>query len=162
MNSHTFTATIDIIGVNPFVSVPTDILELLFIQAEKRKGKIPIKGTINNQPYTQTLVRYAGAWRLYINTSMLKNSPKRIGEEITITVEFDSTDRSIAMLLPLQRALEENPEALSVFTSLPPSRQKEIIRYISSLKTEEAIKKNIQRALNFLLGNERFIGRDTP
>lgn len=162
MNSHTFTATIDIIGVNPFVSVPTDILELLFIQAEKRKGKIPIKGTINNQPYTQTLVRYAGAWRLYINTSMLKNSPKRIGEEITITVEFDSTDRSIAMPLPLQRALEENPEALSVFTSLPPSRQKEIIRYISSLKTEEAIKKNIQRALNFLLGNERFIGRDTP
>ncbi|MBL7974316.1 MAG: DUF1905 domain-containing protein, partial [Candidatus Kapabacteria bacterium] len=89
MKASVFTATIEIIGVNPFVSVPTDILELLFIQAEKRKGKIPIKGTINNQPYTQTLVRYAGAWRLYINTSMLKNSPKRIGEEITITVEFD-------------------------------------------------------------------------
>ncbi|MGB3547664.1 MAG: hypothetical protein WBA17_11855 [Saprospiraceae bacterium] len=44
---YTFSAKIDIIGINPFVFVPEVILDGLFIKANKRKGHIPIRGTIN-------------------------------------------------------------------------------------------------------------------
>src|SRR5690606_41266848 len=63
----------DIIGVNPFVFVPEDILKAIFEQAGKDKGPIPIKGLVNGKPYTQTLVKYSGEWRLYINMIMLKD-----------------------------------------------------------------------------------------
>ena len=62
----------------------------------------------------------------------------------------------------LYEALQKNKQAKQKFDSLPPSRQKEIARYINGLKSEESIEKNIKRAINFLLEKERFIGRDKP
>ncbi|MBS1534726.1 MAG: YdeI/OmpD-associated family protein [Bacteroidetes bacterium] len=157
-----FKAEINIIGVNPFVYVPEAILLEIFKQAAKDKGLIPIKGTINGEPYKQTLVKYSGQWRLYINTVMLKNSPQRIGEFIDITVGYDPESRAIETPAKFLIALNENPEAKTVFDGLSASRKLEIIRYLSKLKTPETLDKNIQRAIDFLLGKQRFIGRAKP
>jgi hypothetical protein len=158
----TFKAKIEIIGINPFVFVPNNILKSIFEQAGKDKGHIPIKGTINDNPYKQTLVRYSGEWRLYVNTSMLKNSPKRIGEIIALTVSFDPESRAIEMLSDFAEALKANPEANLVFEQLTASRKQEIVRYLARLKTKESLDKNILRAINFLTGKERFVGREKP
>lgn len=157
-----FSAEIQIIGVNPFVFVPDNILEKIFEDAGKSKGHIPIKGHINGKTYKQTLVKYSGHWRLYINTSMLKKSPERIGETVEITLAFDPEDRSIEPHPKLIQALKDNPDAKTVFDSLSPSRKHEIVRYISFLKTEATVDKNIIKAIDFLLGKGRFVGRDNP
>lgn len=156
---HTFNAKIEIIGINPFVAVPEDILFAIFEQAGRNKSPIPIKGTVNNQAYRQTLVKYQGAWRLYINASILENSPKRIGEAIDIAITFDPEDRTIATHPKLLKALSNNPEAKAVFDRIIPSLRNEIVRYISHLKTEESIDKNVEKAVDFLLGKGSFIGR---
>lgn len=101
-----FKATLEIIGINPFVFVPKEILTLIFEQAEKTKGHIPVCGTVNNKVYKQTLLKYKGEWRLYINNLMLKDSPKKIGEILNVTIQFD----------PIERTIDPNPkfiEALS-------------------------------------------------
>lgn len=157
-----FKATIEIIGINPFVDVPGKVLREIFEQAGKDRGHIPIRGTINENAYTQTLVKYKGAWRLYINTKMLKDSPLRVGEIVTVTVEFDPADRSIKPHPKLVKALKGNPEARVKFATLKPSRKLEIVRYISFLKKEESIDRNVARVIRFLLGEQRFAGRDKP
>jgi hypothetical protein len=157
-----FTADLQIIGINPFVFVPPAILAIIFKTAGREKGPIPVSGTINGAFYKQTLVRYKGDWRLYINTSMLKNSPGRIGEKIKISIAVDLTDRSIQPHPALVKALKKDPVARKVFDGLRPSLQQEIVRYIDKLKTPESVEKNIARAIAFLLGKERFIGRDRP
>jgi len=93
---------------------------------------------------------------------MLKKSPRRIGEIIAIEIEFDPSDRTIQPPPKFVKALAENEAAASVFNKLSPSKQKEIVRYISNLKTEKSIEKNVTRAINFLLGKERFVGREKP
>jgi GTPase SAR1 family protein len=155
-----FKAVIEIIGINPFVFVPKPILEDLFREFGKDKGPIPIQGTINGKDYKQTLVRFSGEWRLYINTTMLPRSPTRIGEEVEISIAIDSSDRTIHPHPSLVQALTENPQANEVFVSLVPSLQNEIVRYIANLKTEASVERNVVKAINFLLGKERFIGRD--
>lgn len=157
-----FNAILEIIVGNPYVYLPKEVLEHLFSQSNKRKGFIPVKGTINGKPFQQTLVKYSGDWRLYINLMMLKNSPKRIGEEIVVEIEFDPSDRTIKPHPKWSKALKENNEANVVFEQLSPSRQKEIVRYISNLKSEASIDRNIERAINFLLGKGRFVGREKP
>lgn len=134
----------------------------LFSAYGKDRGHIPVYGKVNDKEYTQTLIKYQGEWRLYINTTMLKNSPKRIGEEISVEIQIDETDRTLAPHSKLTKALNENPSAKEVFESLSPSKQKEIIRYISFLKSENSINENIEKAIGFLLGKNRFIGRDKP
>jgi len=157
-----FTAEINIIGVNPYVHVPDKILENIFRKSGKTKGAIPIKGTVNGIPYKQTLVRYKGDWRLYINTYMLHLSPRRIGEIIKVSAEYDPVPRVITPHADFKKALNKNRKAKMVFDNLPASRRLEIVRYLANLKTEEALERNILRAIQFLLGRERFVGRDKP
>ena len=157
-----FTAEINIIGVNPYVHVPEKILQHIFRKSGRSKGAIPIKGTVNGSPYKQTLIRYKGDWRLYINTSMLQHSPKRIGEIIKISAAYDPEPRIITPHANFQKALNKNKEAKRVFDNLPASRRMEIVRYLANLKTAQALERNILRAIQFLLGKERFVGREKP
>ncbi len=157
-----FNAILKIIVGNPFVFIPIEILNNIFQQANKNRSSIPVKGTINGKYYQQTLVKYSGEWRLYVNMKMLNKSPQRIGEIIDVEIEFDPSDRTIKPHPKLISALAANRKANDIFEKLSPSRQKEIIRYISNLKTEKSIDRNVKRAINFLLGKERFVGRDKP
>ena len=160
--TYRFSATIDIIGINPFVFVPPHILQKIFEQAGKTKGYIPVKGTINNEPYRQTLVKYSGEWRLYINTTMLKHSPQRVGERIAITIAVDNASKEVQVPAAFVAALNKDPMAKELFSNLSPSLKKEISKYLAQLKSEESLARNITRALNFLKGKESFIGRNAP
>jgi bacteriocin resistance YdeI/OmpD-like protein/uncharacterized protein DUF1905 len=157
-----FEVELEIIGINPFVSVPEPILEAIFDAAGKRTGPIPIAGTVNDAPYKQSLVRYRGAWRLYVNTAMLKDSPRRVGERLRLTVAHDPIGRAAPASPEFERALAEHPAAKAVFDGLRPSRQREIVRYIAALKSPASVERNVARAIAFLTGEGRFVGLDKP
>lgn len=159
---HTFQTHLQIIDGNPYVALPTSVLEAVFAESGRDKSPIPVHGSINGEPYRQTLVKFRGAWRLYVNMEMLTDSPRRVGERIDVEVTFDPRDRTIAAHPTFAAALAGNDEARDAFEALPPSRQKEILRYIASLKTDDAIDRNVDRAIGFLLGDGRFVGRDSP
>lgn len=50
--------------------------------------------------------------------------------------------------------LNNNEIAKSKFSSLSPSAKKEMVRYISLLKTEESRNRIIDRAIHYLLGKK--------
>lgn len=154
-----FTATLDIIGINPFVFVPDEILNEIFETSGKNKSPIPVKGTVNDKEFTQNLMKYLGEWRLYINLTMLKDSPKRIGELLEIFIEFDNSDRTISIHPDLEKAIQENPVASKSFENLIPSRKLELIRYINNLKTEAAKQRNIEKIIRHLKGETDFFGK---
>ena len=159
---HSFTAKIYIIGINPYVVPPVKVTTLLLQQAGKTKGPIPVNGVLNGHKFTQTLVKFQGKWRLYLNTPMRKKAGIDVGDMAIVKIEFDPKERTTPMHPKLKSALQKNKAAKSVFDRLIPSRQKEIKRYINNLKTEISAEKNIARSINFLLEKERFIGRDKP
>lgn len=90
---------------------------------------------------------------------MLQNSPKRIGERISVTISFDNEPREVKAPRKFIVALNQDDEAKSVFNKLAPSLKKEINRYLSSLKTEESLNRNIDKAIDFLKGKGKFVGR---
>lgn len=159
-----FSARINIIGVNPYVLLPEKVLKAIFRQAQKEKGPIPVHGTMNGAAYKQTLVKYSGKWRLYLNMPMRKAAKAGVGDTVAVTIEYDALERETPFPPLFKKALQENPEAKKVFDSLPPSRQKEFKRYIGNLKTEATRDKNVRKAMDFLLGKPgvRFIGRHKP
>src|ERR1043165_1724233 len=125
-----FSAKIQIIGVNPYVLLPPKVLQGVFEQAGKDKGPIPVKGAMDGHPYIQTLVKYSGKWRLYLNTPMRKAADKDVGDTIDVTIEYDPEKRTVATPPKLQSALKKDKAAKATFDALPPSRQKELVRYI--------------------------------
>ena len=155
----TFSAMLEIIGINPYVPLPETVLEEIFAQAGKRKGHVPVRGTVNGEPFRQTLVRYAGAWRLYINMTMLANSPRRIGEVIEVGIEYDPEERTEPIPPIFIQALMANTPAKQNFEKLTPSRQKEIVRYLANLKTAESLQHNLLKIMTALEGAGDFFGR---
>jgi hypothetical protein len=157
-----FSAVIKLIGVNPYVLVPEPLLQAVFAAAGKSKGPIPVQLTIDGHAFPQTLVKFSGQWRLYLNGPMRQAAGKQVGATATFTLRHDPTSRALPVHPKLSQALTENPAAHAVFTALPASRRLEIVRYIGALKSAESVARNVDRAIRFLLGQERFIGRDKP
>lgn len=158
MKKH-FTAKLEIIGINPFVFLPEKILNEIFKTSGKNKSRIPVKGTVNGKEFRQNLMKYLGEWRLYVNLTMLKNSPKRIGETIEVFVEFDDSDRTITIHPQLEKAINESAIVAKNFENLIPSRKLELIKYINNLKTEESINRNIEKIIKHLQGETDFFGK---
>lgn len=154
-----FAATLNIIGINPFVFLPNEILEEIFKTSGKNKSPIPVKGSVNGKEFKQNLMKYLGEWRLYINLSMLKDSPKKIGEIIDVSIEFDNSERTISIHPDLEKAINDNRIAQQNFERLIPSMRSELIRYINNLKTEEGVNRNIEKIIKYLTGESDFFGK---
>lgn len=158
-----FTAEIKIINGNPYVEVPPGIREQVFQAAGRDKGPIPIRGTIDGTEYSQTLVRYQGDWRLYVNGIMLKAAgiayPESrirevVGRSVEMTVTYDSRPRTLAIHPMLKKELDNDKTARNMYETLAPHRKHEINKYLGFLKTEKSVAKNIQRILAHLRGEK--------
>jgi hypothetical protein len=147
-----FTATIAILGVNPYVRVPERQLKRLFVAAGRDKGPIPITVTLKGKDFKQTLVRYRGDWRLYLNTPMRETANKRVGDRVTLTVEFDPNPRVQRMPTAFRTALRGSQEARRAYDDLPPSRKSEILRYLNHLKTKASLERNVRNVVGHLTG----------
>jgi hypothetical protein len=115
------------------------------------RGYIPVKGRIKEHRFEQTLVPVKNRpYRLYVNGLMLKGSGSRLGDSVTFSIEQTAAKRKDSLMpKDLKRKLLET-NLMSAFSSLVPSRQKEILRYLNYLKTPEAKARNIDRVLGFL------------
>jgi hypothetical protein len=146
----TFSATVTKLGINPVVDPPDDVLARLFDHAGRTKGPIPVRGTINGAEFIQTIVKYKGSWRLYINERMLKDSGADVGDRVAIEVAYDPRPRDVPVPKPLEDALRKDKKARAAFDQLSPSRQKEINRYIGSLKTTGSVDRNVEKIIRHL------------
>jgi uncharacterized protein YdeI (YjbR/CyaY-like superfamily) len=149
-----FSAEIFIIGVNPYVYVPDEVLLGIFKQAGKEKGTIPIKGKINGKNFIQTLVKYQGEWRLYINGIMRKAAKADVGDKVQVEILFDPSSRVESINPMFKIALEKNKKAKEEFEKYSPSRQKEINRYLNNIKNKETLIKNVDRITRYLAGEK--------
>lgn len=148
----TFSAKVRKIDINPYVEVPYDILSKLQQDAKKERGPIPVKGTLQGKPFSTTVVKFRGMWRLYLNTPMRQAANVDVGDRVTIHIQFDQTPPKVSMPRKFALALSKNKAAKEAFQKLAPSRQKEILRYLNSLKQAETLKKNIEKVIQYLQG----------
>ncbi|WP_243401383.1 YdeI/OmpD-associated family protein [Leptospira harrisiae] len=129
-------------------------------QAKKDKGKIRIFLKMEGFEFTQTLVKYKGDWRLYLNTPMRKAAKKEVGDRAHFEIKFNPDSIEHPVSPELEEALEKNKKTKTKFQSLSPSLQNEIMRYIFKIKSEKSKKDNVDRVTLYLLGKGKFLGRE--
>jgi hypothetical protein len=141
-----FEAKIYKVGINPCVDVPFHITKKM----AATKGYIPIKGKIKNHPFQQTMVTIKNAeYRLYVNGPMLKGSKTKLGDTVKFTIEQDFEPKIIPMPEELKVKLDQH-KLMAAFNALTPGRQKEILKYLNFLKTEESLNRNIDKVIHQL------------
>jgi hypothetical protein len=149
-----FRAPITVLGVNPLVDVPERVVSALQRQSGIARGPIPVRGTLNGAPYQQTVMRFAGTWRLHLNGPMRQAAGLEAGDVASVTIEYDPTSRRTPMPALLREALDAAPQAREAYDALAPSRQNEICRYLANLKQEASLRRNVERVIAHLLGED--------
>jgi hypothetical protein len=150
-----FSATVHKLGINPCVDVPHGVVGELRRTSGKEAGPIPVRGRLNGKRFSTTVVRYAGGWRLYLNTAMRAEAAADVGDELTVEVAYDRTPRIVPMPPRFAAALAKDPKARAAFEDLAPSHRKDILNYLNSLKTAESLERSIKKAIA-----ESLAGRD--
>jgi len=165
MKRLTFKATIKIQGINPFVLVTDEQVRQI---KPGWKRPLPVVIQINGKPDNpwriNMMPRGDGAFYLYLSEVVRKASRTKVGDIVSVTVAFDAA-YSNGPLHPIpdwfKVPLEANAVAAKAWHNLPPSRQKEILRYFASLRSDEAKARNVQKVLQVLSGESgRFMARD--
>ena len=77
-----------------------------------------------------------------------------MGDDAHIKIEYDLVPRMESAPEKFVDALSKSRQAKVAFESLRPSRQKEILRYLNSMKTESSLERNIEKVIQHLLGEK--------
>jgi uncharacterized protein YdeI (YjbR/CyaY-like superfamily) len=77
-----------------------------------------------------------------------------VGDDAKVEIEFDPEPRIVPTHPKFAQALSKNREAKTAFERPARSRQKEILRYLNSMKTEESLVRNIEIVIQYLLGQK--------
>jgi hypothetical protein len=142
-----FTAVIYKVGINPLVDIPDKVSEFFGI-----KGYVQVKGELNGTPFRATLVPSGGGHhRLYVNGEMRKRAGVDAGDKVDLSIEFDPKPRILPLPKPLVEALEESSKAKAAWDNLKPSRHKEILAYLNSLKGQESLGRNVKKVIDELV-----------
>jgi hypothetical protein len=140
---HTFRAIIYKTGINYCVDVPNAITKRL----EKNKGYIRVKGTVNGFWFTKSLVPVKdGPYRLFINMATLKGATAKLGDRADFVIEQDTFKKQKEYPVPhsLKEALRKT-KLTKTFNELTPARRRDILKYLSYVKTETTMEKNINK-----------------
>jgi hypothetical protein len=160
-----FTGIIEITGVNPYVRVNAELAALL---APGWRRPMPVIVRINRARdtlwRTNLMPVGEGLFSLYLHGEMRDASQTAVGDTVELELWFDETYvNGPQHPVPewFQAGLDDNPDASANWERLPPSRQKELLRYFARLKSAEAIERNLTAAVHVLAGNDgRYMGRD--
>jgi hypothetical protein len=159
-----FRAPIKIRGINPYVLV--SIEQAARLKPNWRKP-MPVRVQVNGKPDIPWRINMMpagnGGFFLYLHGQVRKASGTGVDDRVMLTVAFDG-DYKGGPADPMPRwfgsELRRNAAARRGWDGLPPSRQKEILRYLGRLKSREAQQRNAQRALRVLAGGKaRFMAR---
>jgi len=161
----TFSARIKLKGINPYVLVSA--ARARRIRADWKKP-MPVRVQVNGQPEPAWPINIMpagdGSFFLYLDGIVRKASGTGVGDTVEVSIAFDAHYRSGPqhdMLPAFASGLDENAAARDRWESLSASLQKEVLRYLANLKSDEARQRNVERAIRVLGGaKERFLARD--
>ncbi len=160
-----FTGKIQLRGINPYILVSA--ARASRIKADWKRA-MPVLIRINGQPdlawHINMMPVGNGSFYLYLDASIRGASGTAVGDTVEVGIDFDDSYQrgpQHDMLPGFATQLAEQPAARAKWDSLTPSLQKEVLRYLAGLKSDEARERNIQRAMRVLGGaKERFMARD--
>lgn len=169
-----FSGGIELDGINPYVDVPSDIVErlggtppiavTLLLRPEStpndaRAPALPADasrlraiGRLSDDGWFRStvLTRRAGEARLYLDQWMREAAGVSVGDRVTIELRPDGLPRDLKLPTSLQDGLNADPMARAAWEDLPPSRRREILSYLNFLKTPAALERNVEKTLRSL------------
>jgi len=145
-----FETTVFQSGNNTGIVVPDEIVEQL------GKGKKPpVKVTINNHTYRNTVAVYGGQFMIGISADNRNKANIKGGDKITVTLELDIEPREVALPADFEEALKKNTVAKNFFETLSYSNKRHYVLPVEQAKAVETRHRRIEKAITDLAAGKK-------
>ena len=136
-----FAASIYKVGLIRYVDVPRE--------ASKTFGSaphVPVIGAVEGVPVRTTLVsRGKGSYRMAIHRDIRKRLRVDCGAVVEVAIELDEESREPELPPALVLALRNAPKTQRRFRSLTTALRRQIVRYLTAVKSQEALERRVNR-----------------
>lgn len=117
---------------------PFDVIEVF-----QRKGRVPVKGTINGFPFRSSLMHMGAGHMMVVNAQMRAGAKCKAGDLVDVVMELDEEKRTVELPAYLEKVINADAELRAVWDKLAFTHQKEHVRAIEEAKRPETREKRI-------------------
>jgi len=115
-----------------------------------RKGRVPVRGTINGFPFRSSLMNMGDGHMMVINAQMRAGAGCKAGDTVTFLMELDDDKRTVELPTYLKKIIAADPKAKEFWSKLSFTHQKEYVREIEDAKRPETREKRIAAMMGAL------------
>ena len=118
--------------------------------AFQRKGRVPVKGTINGFSFRSSLMNMGDGHMMVINAQMRAGAKCKGGDTVAVLMELDQDKRTVEVPAHLKKLIAGDPKAKEYWSKLSFTHQKEYVREIEGAKRPETREKRITAMMDAL------------
>ncbi|HUK23458.1 MAG TPA: YdeI/OmpD-associated family protein [Terriglobales bacterium] len=120
-----------------------------------RKGRVPVKGTINGFPFRSSLMNMGEGHMMVVNAELRAGARCKAGDTVAVVMELDEDKRTVAVPAYLKKIIEGDAKAKEFWPQLSFTHQKEYVREIEEAKKPETREKRIAAMMAALRRQQR-------
>ena len=121
----------------------------------ERKGRVPVKGTINGFPFRSSLMNMGDGHMMVVNAQLRAGAKCKAGDTVAVLMELDEDKRTVARPANLMKIIDCDPKAREFWPKLSFTHQKEYVREIEGAKRIETRDKRVAAMMNALRKGQR-------
>jgi hypothetical protein len=125
------------------------------VEVFERKGRVPVKGTINGFPFRSSLMNMGDGHMMVVNAQMRAGGNCKAGDTVSIVMEIDEDERKVDVPSYLKKIIDSDAKARESWGKLSFTHQKEYVREIDGAKRPETREKRIAAMMEALRKNLR-------
>jgi hypothetical protein len=129
---------------------PFDVAEVF-----QRKGRVPVKGTINGSPFRSSLMNMGDGHMMVVNAELRAGAKCRAGDTVAVVMELDEEKRTVEVPAYLKKIIDRDPRARESWPKLSFTHQKEYVKAIEDAKKPETRDKRIAAMMDALRKGRR-------
>jgi hypothetical protein len=129
---------------------PFDVVEVF-----QRKGRVPVKGTINRFPFRSSLMNMGDGHMMVVNAQLRTGATCKVGDTVTVIMDLDEDKRTVEVPAYLKKMIDRDPKAREFWPKVSFTHQKEYVREIEGAKRPETRDKRIAAMMDALHKGQR-------
>ena len=126
------------------ITIPFDV------EAVWGAKRVPVRAEVNGATYRGSIVRMGGKYMLGIPKAFREAAGIKAGDNIVVTLQPDTEERTVTLPDELARELKKNKKLQSVWDSLSYTIRKENARSIDEAKQPETKARRLEKTLAML------------
>jgi Bacteriocin-protection, YdeI or OmpD-Associated/Domain of unknown function (DUF1905) len=124
-------------------------------QAFGKRGRVPVRGTLNGAPFRGSLFPMGGCHFMVVNRHLRAAAGVRGGETVPVSMERDDEPRTISPPADFARALKGDDEARATWDKLSYTHRREHVEHIEEAKRPETRQRRIEKSVALLAAGKK-------